>query len=461
MMELVRKERPCCIVVKDLSRFGRDTITTQDYIEKILPFLQVRFISVNDEYDSNSVYSNRKDTEVKFKNLINGIYPEICSKNVKQAMRKSVEAGKYMGAIPPYGYQFSETERTSLCVDQKAARVVRLIFDRRLTGKGYSDIARELQEKNISTPTVYLNGKGFKCNNTDFLTQWTGAMVKRILMNPIYAGTMVGHKTERAVVANKAAIYLPREEWICVEGTHEAIVTKEELDQVASMVKKLKSVKVKRPKALFSGKIKCGHCQRAMRMRTEYRIPKISCRTVPRPKDSPCFEGVYSTEPIEKLVLQMIRQQASMAEDTIRQIKEINKTLDIPKLKRKKEVYERRLKDYKVKKMELYEQFVLGNLTREEYLNQKKGFSETEFQYKTKADRLQEEIAVAETRKVKEKSPDLQTFVKYKDLETLSYPIVQELIKVIYFYDPEHMEIIWNYQDEYMEAVSMSTEEKQ
>lgn len=111
-----------------------------------------------------------------------------------------------------------------------------------------------------------------------------------------------------------------------------------------------------------------------------------------------------------------------------------------------------------MKKMELYEQFATGDLTREEYLNQKKGFSEAEFQYKTKADRLQKEIAAAETGKAKEKSPDLQVFAKYTDLETLSYPIVQELIKVIYFYDPEHIEIIWNYRDEYMEMTGTGTE---
>lgn len=458
MMELAKKEHPCCIIVKDLSRFGRDTITTQDYIEKVLPFLQVRFIAINDYYDSNSACSDRKDTEVKFKNLINGIYPEICSKNIKQVLRKSAEAGKYKGSIPPYGYQFMGDCKTSLILDPESAKVVRLIFDRRLAGKGYCDIARELQEKNISTPIAYLNGKGFKCNNTDFLAQWTGEMVKRILTNPVYAGIMAGHKTEITVVSTKISVQIPREEWICVEGTHEAIVTKEELDQVAAMVKNLKPAKVKRPKVLFSGKIKCGHCRRAMRMRTKYKIPKISCRTAPRPKNSLCFEGVYSTEPIEKLVLRLIRQQASMAEDTIRQIKEMNKTLDIPKLRRRKEACEEQLRDCTMKKMELYEQFATGDLTREEYLNQKKGFSEAEFQYKTKADRLQKEIAAAETGKAKEKSPDLQVFAKYTDLETLSYPIVQELIKVIYFYDPEHIEIIWNYRDEYMEMTGTGTE---
>lgn len=436
MMELVKKEHPCCIIVKDLSRFGRDTITTQDYIEKVLPFLQVRFIAVNDYYDSNRAYNDRKDTEVKFKNLINGVYPEICSQNVKQVLRKFAEAGKYKGPIPPYGYQFMGNVRTSLVLDQEAAKVVRLIFDRRLAGYGYSKIAKELQEKNVATPTAYLSEKGFSCSHTDVLLQWTGSMIKRILINPVYAGIMAGHKTEVTVVSSKTAVQIPREDWICVEGTHEAIVTREELDRVAAMAKRNKpkdTVKHKNPRSLFSGKIKCGHCRRMMPIRTEYKIPKITCRTRPRPKDSLCFEGVYSTEPVEKLVLQLIRQQAAMAENTIRQIQEMNKTLDIPKLRRRKEVYERKLKDCTIKKMELYEQFVTGDLTKEEYLNQKKEFSETESRYKAKAGRLQEEIAVAEARKAKEKSSDLHAFAKYTDLETLSYPIVQELIKMIYF----------------------------
>ena len=164
MIALAKQEgMSCCIIVKDLSRFGRDTITVQNYIEKVFPFLQVRFIAINDYYDSNSSYSSRKDTEIKFKNLINGIYPAICSENIKHVLRKCAEAGKYMGAVPPYGYLFSENTKTALVIDKETAPVVRMIFDRRLAGAGYSDIARELEEKEIASPYAYLTGKGFVC----------------------------------------------------------------------------------------------------------------------------------------------------------------------------------------------------------------------------------------------------------------------------------------------------------
>lgn len=131
MMELVKAESSCCVIVKDLSRLGRDTIDTQQYIEKIFPFLLVRFIAINDYYDSSAPLASRKDTEAKFKNLVNGIYPQICSKNIKQVMRKQAEAGKYHGSVPPYGYMFKNEDKTVLHLDREVSEmyVLSLIKD--------------------------------------------------------------------------------------------------------------------------------------------------------------------------------------------------------------------------------------------------------------------------------------------------------------------------------------------
>ena len=132
MMGLITRRKRICIIVKDLSRLGRDTIETQNYIEKIFPFLGVRFISINDFYDSSQKPSERKDTEIKFKNLINGIYPQICSDNIKKVMRKQAEMGQYHGSIPTYGYCFHDGVHTKLHLDTEAASVVRGIFDQKI-----------------------------------------------------------------------------------------------------------------------------------------------------------------------------------------------------------------------------------------------------------------------------------------------------------------------------------------
>lgn len=456
MMNLVKSRKPCTVIVKDLSRLGRDTITTQDYIEKIFPFLQVRFIAINDGYDSDSSYSNRKDSEVKFKNLVNGIYPEICSKNIKQVFRKYAEAGRYWGSVPPYGYLFTEETPKKLAIDKETAPIVRLIFDRRLAGIGHCDIARELEEKKICTPAVYLRSKGFNCLKNNVRSQWTIRMVKKILENPVYTGVMASHKTERKVVASHECISIPKEEWIYVEGAHEAIVSKEEQQRIVAMIKHQKrdsSKKKKRDKYLFSGKIKCGHCNRAVRIRREFNPPRISCGAIPRKKDSACFEGVSSMAPIEEMVLQLVRRQASITEDTLKQIKQMNEASDVSKLEKKKGTYEKQLEICSHGKMELYEKFASGNLSKDDYLNRKEKIYQKESQYMTRVNELQEKIIEIEARKKKEDSQRLKIFSQYKDLETLSYPIVQELIKVIYFYDPEHIEVIWNYQDEFMEIM--------
>lgn len=443
--------KSCCIVVKDLSRFGRDTVTTQNYIEKVFPFLQVRFIAINDYYDSDSSSRDNKDTEVKFKNLINGIYPELCSKNVKQVMRKLGEEGKYLGPIPPYGYQFSDDGNRNLVLDGEAAPIVRHIFDRRLEGASYGKIARELESKGIPCPNVYLRRKGFSCRrNNDIQIQWNERIVYKILNNPVYTGVMENHKTETISARGKVRT-VPRKDRIYIEGTHEPIVSKAEFEKVAAMVKRVKAPtpNKKKEKYMFVGKIKCGYCHRSMRIRIESRYRKMVCRSL-KVEGSKCFRDYYSMDQIEELLLKMIRQEASRADNALKQIKEMNKTLDISKLRRKKGAYEGRIKTCHYQKKELYEKFALGTLPKESYLAQKQEIAQKESEYKKKTAELQEKIAEAEAEKAKENSPRIKAFSKYTELEALSYEIIQELVDTIYFYDPEHIEVFWNFQDDYM-----------
>ncbi len=258
MMEMVKSKDSCCVIVKDLSRLGRDTIDTQQYIEKIFPFLLVRFIAINDYYDSSDTLTTRKDTEAKFKNLVNGIYPQICSQNIKQVMRKQAEMGKYHGPMPPYGYMFKNGDRTVLFLDKEVSGNVRFIFDKRMEGGKYTEIAKMLNEKGIETPTAYLLRKGYAPSNLQFYHVWNAYMVKRILFNPVYAGIMANHKTEKMDLSAKSGINLPRKDWIYVHGTHEAIVTEDELDKVMGIVEKGNHtchVRGQTSKNIFRGKL--------------------------------------------------------------------------------------------------------------------------------------------------------------------------------------------------------------
>lgn len=458
MEQLKRSSKSCCIVVKDLSRLGRDTVTTQDLIEKVFPFLQVRFIAINDYYDSSTSIRDNKETEVKFKNLINGIYPEICSKNIKQVVRKVVEKGRYWGNIPPYGYLFSADGNRTLVIDKETAPIVRFIFSRRLERTGYTEIARELENKGIPCPYDYLTGKGYSCRGKQEIKKiWNRDALYNILTNPVYTGVMENHKTETITPSGKSRI-VPRSERIYVDGTHEAIVTKAEFKQVAAMIKHT-APPVRRNKEeryFFMGKVRCGYCHRMMRIRPEYKNPKMTCSNI-RIEGSKCFKDYYLMEHLETLLLKMIRQEADRAENALKQIKERNKIVDLSKLRRKKGAYEGRLKTCRRQKMELYEKFALGTLPKESYLIQKQQIVQKEAEYKKQAAETGTEIAKAEAEKARENSPSLKAFAKYTELEALSYGIIQELVDIIYFYDPEHIEVIWNYQDDYLDTAGEST----
>ena len=457
MMEQLRhSSESICIVVKDLSRFGRDTITTQNYIEKVFPFLQVRFIAVNDYYDSNTGLINNKDTEIKFKNLINGIYPEICSKNIKQVIRKLGEQGRYWGCIPPYGYMISDDGNRTLVLDKETAPIVRYIFEKRIAGNGYSEIARELEKKGIPCPHNYLTSKGYSCTRKrDIIKQWNRPSVYKILTNPVYLGIMENHKTE-TITPNGKFRHIPRNERIYVEGTHEAIVTKEEFEQVSSMIKhRTWPIKRNREKYLFAGKVRCGYCHRTMTIRLKRKNIKMLCYSL-KTESSKCFKESYPMDQLEILILKMIRQEAANASNALKRIKEMNKGVDLSKMRRKKGAYEGRLKICRRQKMELYEKFALETMSKESYLFQKQEIKQKEDEFKEQAAELGKKIAKAEAEKARENSPSLKRFAKYTELEALSYEIIQELIDTIYFYDPEHIEVIWNYQDDYLETADES-----
>lgn len=421
LMTDVRAGKVDCIIVKDFSRFGRDALDAVDLIDVIFP---------------------------------NGIYPQICSKNIKQVMRKQAEAGKYHGSVPPYGYMFKNEDKTVLHLDREVSGNVRFIFDKRLEGEKYSEIAKMMNEKGIETPTAYLLKKGYSLYNTQCLPVWNSHMVRKILLNPIYAGIMTNHKSEKKDLSTKSCVRLPRKDWIYVPGTHEAIVTADELDKVMGMVETGAAYHgpQKIPKNIFRYKLKCGYCGRALRVRSENKTPAMGCSTSKVSQNTKCYAGQYKTAEFEKLFLKLVQREAALAEDTLKQIKQVSKTQNLSKLKSRKKGCEEKVQKVKQQKMEFYEAFVDGKVTKEGYLRKKELLTQKEHRYKELITELQEQIIQAEEKRKLAKSPELLAFSKCKDLTELSYEVIQELVEVIYFYDPEHIEVIWKYRDEFLEA---------
>ena len=242
MMDAVRCGEANCIVVKDLSRFGRNYKETGNYLERIFPFLGVRFIAITDGFDSLTAERSANGVIVPLKNLINEAYSRDISRKTASALHTKQRRGDYIGTWAPYGYRKCPEDKHRLVLDPDTAPVVRSIFRMRLEGLSYQNIAGFLNTEGISSPARYLVEAGL-CKNVAYLSSvWKAGTVRRILERQVYLGHMVQGLKRRTFYNGKRQGSLPKEEWIITENTHAPIVDKETFITVNSMPQEWKEV---------------------------------------------------------------------------------------------------------------------------------------------------------------------------------------------------------------------------
>lgn len=265
LLKMVQEGKIYAILVKDLSRFARNYLKSAYYMENVFPAFGVRFICVNDNYDSNSIAYQLPGMDMAFKGIIHDYYCKELSRKLKVVRRQQVEKGKCIFAKPPYGYWKSETEKGVLVIDENTAPVVKDIFNQYLQGTSAYGIAQELNRRGIPSPNKRLIAAGLITFRDEQYVKgmcWTGSVVLSILRNQIYIGDMVGGKEERARICDRNCRKKDREEWIIVQGTHEPIIDKEFFYQVQDILKDKTKVRDRKAGAriVFSGKLICGRC---------------------------------------------------------------------------------------------------------------------------------------------------------------------------------------------------------
>ncbi len=234
MMEDIRAMKLNCIIVRDLSRFGREYLEIGNYIEKVFPFLGVRFISVNDSLDTADGIDHKKAFEIAIKNIINDVYAKDISKKVRACKETKMKQGYFIGAVAPYGYDVVKTgDGRKLVVDENVREVVELIFELAYKGMSQVDIARKLTLA-YNTPLMYRRTKEVY-RAKDNKTQWDASYIGHILSNEVYAGNLL-QRTHRNKFGHDAnGKYRDKKEWIRSENTHEALVDKEIFDEIAKI----------------------------------------------------------------------------------------------------------------------------------------------------------------------------------------------------------------------------------
>lgn len=250
------------VITKDLSRLGRDYITSGQYTEIYFPSKGVRYIAINDGYDSDSPYTDI----APFKNVINEMYARDTSKKIRSAFATKMRDGAYIAAFAPYGYQKDVANKNHLVIDPQSGTVVKDIFCMAAKGALPIEIARTLNERNIPSPAVYrcMTHDGLDIDHYSKRQEWTSATITKMLRNVVYLGHIAQGKTTKVSFKSHLTVSNPRDEWIVVKSTHEALVDAETFDLVRRRTTARTCEKKGEFYNLFSGIAKCADCGRNM-----------------------------------------------------------------------------------------------------------------------------------------------------------------------------------------------------
>lgn len=313
MTEDIESGRVNCVIVKDLSRFGRDYIEAGRFIQKIYPALNVRFIAVTDDYDSKTADKTESSLIIPIKNFVNDSYCRDISGKVRAHQKVKREKGEFIGAFAPYGYKKDPEDRNHLVVDEYAADIIRKIFSWKMDGMSLCGIAKKLNHLHILCPKVYKQKQGVKYNSGFSCTtepRWSAAQVKRILTNEVYIGNLIQGKQEYISYKVKKRIDKPEDEWVKVENTHARIIKENDF----SVVQRLllydgRASKNSDASNLFAGYLFCGDCGTPMIRRVnKYKGKKKAfyiCQT--KNKSGDCTRHSIEEEELKRIVLKEIQ----------------------------------------------------------------------------------------------------------------------------------------------------------
>lgn len=474
MLEDIKTGKVNCVVTKDLSRFGRNHIEVGKYIEKIFPYLGVRFIAVNDNYDSVINDAQTNNIIIPFKNLINDAYCRDISMKIRSNLEVKRKRGDFVGPFAPYGYQKSEEDKNKLEIDEEAAEVVRSVFRMYLQGSNAYKIAEKLNKKNILTPMDYKkeNGSAFYTGFKKKLkSQWTHMHVLRILGNPVYTGTLIQGKETTPNYKVKKKVKRDQSKWSQVENTHEAIIPSVDFQNAQEQLQMDTRTGTAKEKVYYlSGVVKCGDCGANMVRKTvpsgKRKFIYYVCGSHKGNKDI-CSSHNINAEALEESILKLLNYQIKNVTDLGRILDKLEDAQirkgEIEKRNRQITKKKKEVQKYNHLRLDLYEDYKEGLITKEEYLELKEI-------YETRARAAEQSLEAMEVEMAFFADGErgicgwINEFKKYGYLECLSREVVVSLIEQILVYEKKEgeryprIEIRFKYEDECQASVNMLEE---
>ena len=470
MMNDLRDGKIDCIIVKDLSRLGRNYLESGEYIEMVFPFFRCRFISVTDRFDTKY---QQADISVQLKNMANEMYAKDISRKICSTMRTIQDQGKFAGSRAPYGYRLDPADKHHLIIDEETAPIVKQLFELLAEGNTVHFVATTMNANGIPSPGRLLYERGIASTDHFKNSKWYMQTVRRILQDEIYLGWMVSGKFRSTYhsTGKKGSQPVPREEWIVTKGTHEPIVTEELFNKVQEYFVRMKEehgqtavYNSKSKKAsIFKGHLRCGECGQAMFLRNKHSHGKVTawyyCALHENYNSSYCVKKAVKRQDVEDIALKLIRMQIKLFTDAREMIIALNKK---ESSKTKHRIYsdqirnvKKQIEKYMSLKASLYEDFANGVLSQGDYISMGQ-------EYAQKADELR--IFLAELEKEAQKYSQTyamngswaQIIEQYQNAETLTEEMIDAFIDEMILYNNGHVEVKFRFKDELDEVIHLA-----
>lgn len=471
LMQDIRLGEINCVVVKDLSRFGRNYLEAGNYIEKIFPFLGVRFIAVCDRFDTGMDGNEKKQMVVEIKNLINDMYTKEASVKRKQSLRQCRQAGGYVGGPAPYGYVTEyEKKVRKLKPDEKTADIVRYIFERFIETTSCSAVADDLNGRRINSPTIYRQTGEvfFSERERENYRGWDRSAVERIVNSETYTGRLVQGKTSITARDENNRIHKPEGEWCIKENAHEPLIDVRMFGQAKEIMQKIhdRSRACDHPakgctisEDIFDEVLYCGVCGRKMTRNSQIktyqdvgkrRIDGYFCLNSGQTRVDICPEtNRILKEQLVDILMQLLRVQFAMY------LKKPSKYIDFvqKRLSEKRTEVEKRRKKV-LRSMEIfrqkeglkYMQYKEGEISQKEYVAYKMQQEGKKQDLDRQLAQIEDDVKKADI--LAKKVPAMvRSIFHLRSGKELTKEMVEAFIDRIYVYPGKRVEILWDYTD--------------
>ena len=446
------------VIVKDMSRLGRDYLKVGYYSEVYFGEAGVHFIAVNDNVD-NTIENDSDFTP--FRNIMNEWYAKDTSKKVRAVIRAKGMSGKSTCNCPPYGY--IKDENGNWLVEKEAAEIVKKIYRLCIEGYGPMQISKKLNAQKAISPVVWKNKEGwkYKLEKVDHPELWTVSAIRRILSNPIYLGNTVNFRTKKKSYKSHSVVYLPKDEWVIFEDTHEAIIDRDTFDTVQKLREGVRRrVSIDGEMSIFSGLLYCADCGAKMYLNRHRGSEKdaFNCASYRKEKERTCTSHYITLHAIEDIVLYDLQRVLGMAKgqetEFVSMLQEKNKKMtksDLSEKAKECDEAEKRIAVLDRIIQNLYEDKVSGTLSEERFIKLSKNYESEQAELTDKVKFLKEELMA-----VQKETADINKFMRlikrYTEITELNAEIVRTFIDKIYVHKGEKaqgghrqtIEIIYN-----------------